>query len=83
MKKRGQIDWGKISTAGVIVVILFWVVLMGLVVLGGSQNRADYQNQLQTVYPIYEDDHAVCYRITAGADTDGVFHKETQQCVAK
>jgi hypothetical protein len=82
--KKTRIAWGRVTSYGTLFVLVAVMLVVGTFILGDRLQRTVEDNRpLQEVYPIYQDDDVLCYRISKGNDLKGVWHEEVQQCVKR
>jgi hypothetical protein len=82
--KKTRIAWGRVASYGMLVVFGAGILIVWMFILGDRLQRTVEDNRpLQEVYPIYQDDDVLCYRISQGNDLKGVWHEEVQQCVKR
>jgi hypothetical protein len=82
--KKTRIAWGRLFSYSAIVICLALALIVGMFALADKLQRvADENKTLQEVYPIYQDDDVMCYRISKGVDLKGMWHDEVQQCLKK
>jgi hypothetical protein len=65
--KKTRIAWGKVASYGTLIVLVAIMLVVGMFILGDRIQRTVEDNRpLQEVYPIYQDDDVLCYRISKG-----------------
>lgn len=76
--KKQKVAWNELFFRFIVIGSL----LVGLYIAASFlQAWHDDQKPLQTIYPIYQDEYAVCYRMTQGYDNEERYHLEAHFCV--